>query len=74
MGLLEPDGIEICRESTDRGSHGCVEGVRRELRFCVIESSIVLRDSLRKSEAQWSDLMQLIMVYSKVETIYLLML
>lgn len=37
------------REAVEEGSKPEREGVRSALRFCVMESSIVLRDTRRKS-------------------------
>ena len=51
IGLLLPGGILICRVCTELGSHLVSPGVSSELRFCVIESSIVARDRRRKSRS-----------------------
>lgn len=39
----------VCRVEVEEGSKPRSEGVRRALRFWVIESSIVLRERRRKS-------------------------
>lgn len=41
----------ICRSDVVSGSHGFLEGVIKALRFCIIESSIMPRDSRRKSRS-----------------------
>lgn len=43
------DEGRICRSAVDEGLNPCLDGVTRALRFCTIESSIMPRDSLRKS-------------------------
>lgn len=40
----------VCRTELEDGSQGVLAGVRRALRFCVIESSIVDLERRRKSE------------------------
>jgi hypothetical protein len=42
-------GGDSCRVDVDDGLNGVDDGVNRALRFCVIESSIVLRERRRKS-------------------------
>jgi hypothetical protein len=42
-------GVDNWREDVDDGSKGAEEGVSSAFKFCVIESSIVLRDMRRKS-------------------------
>jgi len=44
----------VWRDDTEEGSHGVDEGVRREFRFWVMLSSMVLRERRRKSlNAVW---------------------
>lgn len=52
------DGCVSEREEVEVASNGRAEGVRRAFRFCVIESSIVLRERRRKSA--WWDLVSLV--------------
>jgi hypothetical protein len=41
--------VEICRADVEEGFHGVDDGVSKAFKFCVIESSIALREIRRKS-------------------------
>lgn len=48
-------GGDKFRDDVDEGLNGVAPGINRALRFCVIESSIVLRDMRRKSVNRLGD-------------------
>lgn len=49
MGRFEAGGIVERVVDMEVGSHGVRAGVRRELRFEVMESSVIVRERRRKS-------------------------